>query len=57
MDSEIDNLLAWARKKGIDLNGCAPKQLHGRGVGIVATRPVKVSQPNTSHLSSAAPSI
>lgn len=42
MEAEIDSLLIWAATKGIELNGCVPKELHGRGVGIVATRAVKV---------------
>ena len=42
METEIENLLAWAEAKGIEINGCSPKQLHGRGVGIVATRALKV---------------
>ncbi|KAJ3481189.1 hypothetical protein NLG97_g7885 [Lecanicillium saksenae] len=44
MEAEIDNLLQWAKKKGIEINGCTPKQLHGRGVGIVATRPLKANE-------------
>ncbi|TQW01046.1 hypothetical protein V2A60_002064 [Cordyceps javanica] len=44
METEIENLLAWAKTKGIEINGCAPKQLHGRGVGIVATRPLEANE-------------
>ncbi|KAJ4147448.1 hypothetical protein LMH87_001965 [Akanthomyces muscarius] len=44
METEIENLLAWAETKGIEINGCSPKQLHGRGVGIVATRALKAGE-------------
>ncbi|KAJ6789482.1 hypothetical protein PWT90_00283 [Aphanocladium album] len=44
METEIENLLQWAKTKGIEINGCTPKQLHGRGVGIVATRPLKANE-------------
>ncbi|KAM3506568.1 hypothetical protein MY11210_007509 [Beauveria gryllotalpidicola] len=44
MEADIENLLAWAKTQGIEINGCSPKQLHGRGVGIVATRPLQANQ-------------
>ncbi|OAA60059.1 SET domain protein [Cordyceps fumosorosea ARSEF 2679] len=44
MESEIQDLLAWAKTKGIEINGCAPKQLHGRGLGIVATRELEENE-------------
>ncbi|EGX90003.1 SET domain protein [Cordyceps militaris CM01] len=44
METEIENLLTWAQTKGIEINGCTPKQLHGRGVGIVATRALKENE-------------
>lgn len=40
--TEIENLLDWATSKGVALNGIAPKVLLGRGIGIVATRALKV---------------
>lgn len=43
METEINNLLQWADSKGIELNGITPKQLHGRGVGLVATEHIKVN--------------
>lgn len=48
METEIENLLEWAKTKNIEINGCEPKQLHGRGVGIVATRPLKVRKSDHS---------
>ncbi len=54
MEAEIENLFQWADSKGITLNGIAPKQLHGRGVGIVATEHIKVNlttSPKHHHLS------
>lgn len=52
METEIENLLVWAETQGIEINGCAPKQLHGRGIGIVATRALEVkisSSPQLTH--------
>ncbi|KAM3431907.1 hypothetical protein NHJ13734_007097 [Beauveria thailandica] len=43
MEADIENLLAWAKTQGIEIDGCSPKQLHGRGVGIVATRALQAN--------------
>ncbi|KAM0665048.1 hypothetical protein ACQRIU_006201 [Beauveria bassiana] len=43
MEADIENLLVWAKSQGIEINGCSPKQLHGRGVGIVATRALEAN--------------
>ncbi|KAH6648781.1 SET domain-containing protein [Truncatella angustata] len=37
----VEELLDWARSKGIEFNGLIPKRLPGRGVGVIATRPIK----------------
>lgn len=39
----INELLIWADSKGIVLNGIHPKALSGRGIGLLATRDLKVS--------------
>ncbi|KAK3388947.1 hypothetical protein B0T20DRAFT_447356 [Sordaria brevicollis] len=36
-----EELLVWAKDKGIILNGVAPRRIPGRGMGIVATKPLK----------------
>lgn len=42
MEAAIDQLLEWTSSIGIELNGIHPKALHGRGLGIVATRHLEV---------------
>ncbi|KAJ0351153.1 hypothetical protein COL154_004459 [Colletotrichum chrysophilum] len=37
----IENLLAWAKTQGIAINNVGPRALPGRGIGIVATSPIK----------------
>lgn len=41
-----EELLIWAKDKGINLNGVEPRRIPGRGMGIVATKPLEV---NHSH--------
>jgi hypothetical protein len=36
-----DELLRWAQDRGVELNGVAPKAIPGRGIGLVATKPLK----------------
>ncbi|KAL2149876.1 hypothetical protein VTH82DRAFT_7552 [Thermothelomyces myriococcoides] len=36
-----DELVAWAQDKGVELHGVIPRELPGRGVGIVVTKHVK----------------
>lgn len=43
MDKDIEQLLEWSISIGIELNGIHPKALHGRGIGIVATRHLEVT--------------
>ena len=38
----IEKLLDWATARGVVLDGIGPKPLPGRGIGIVATRELKV---------------
>lgn len=42
MEAAIDQLLEWTSSIGVELNGIHPKALHGRGIGIVATRHLEV---------------
>ncbi|KAF6837971.1 SET domain-containing protein [Colletotrichum musicola] len=37
----IQNLLAWATTQGITINNVGPQALPGRGIGLVATAPLK----------------
>lgn len=37
-----EELIRWATGSGVVLNGIKPKRIPGRGIGIVATRPLKV---------------
>ena len=39
----LDELLIWAKEKGVKLDGIKPERMPGRGVGIVATRQIAVS--------------
>ena len=40
-----DTLLEWAKDRGIEWYGVAPRRMPGRGIGMVATRPLKVPPP------------
>lgn len=42
MEAAVDQLLEWTTSIGVELNGIHPKALHGRGIGIVATRHLEV---------------
>ncbi|OLN86090.1 Ribosomal lysine N-methyltransferase set11 [Colletotrichum chlorophyti] len=37
----IENLLSWAQTQGITVNKVGPRAIPGRGIGIVATAPLK----------------
>ena len=39
-----DALVSWAVAQGVELAGIQPRAIPGRGVGIVATRKLKVSR-------------
>lgn len=39
--------LPWAESKGVKLKGVEPRILPGRGIGIVATRDIKVSNKSS----------
>lgn len=45
MEEAIEQLLNWTTTIGVTLNGIYPKALHGRGIGIVATRQLEVRKP------------
>lgn len=42
MEAAIEQLLEWTNSIGVELNGIHPKALHGRGIGIVASRHLEV---------------
>ncbi|KAH6607304.1 hypothetical protein Trco_003617 [Trichoderma cornu-damae] len=44
MEAAIEQLLEWASSMGVEVNGIHPKVLHGRGIGIVATRHLEADQ-------------
>ncbi|KAK4124932.1 SET domain-containing protein [Parathielavia appendiculata] len=39
-----DELLRWAEDRGIELHGVAPRSIPGRGMGMVATKPLKANE-------------
>jgi hypothetical protein len=41
------DLFRWAKDKGVELNGIKPQRIPGRGIGIIATRRLKVMGPIT----------
>lgn len=38
----IEKLLTWAQSNGVVMDGIEPRELPGRGIGLVATRKLKV---------------
>ena len=44
MPDIFKDLLRWAKERGIEVNGIEPRQIPGRGVGVVATRALKVTK-------------
>jgi hypothetical protein len=40
----VQELLDWAISHGVKLNGIAPTRVLGRGIGVIATRDIQVSQ-------------
>jgi hypothetical protein len=41
----VEHVKRWASDTGIILNAIQPKAIPGRGLGIVATRSIKVNTP------------
>lgn len=39
--------LPWVEGKGVKLKGIEPRILPGRGIGVVATRDIRVSNSNS----------
>ncbi|KAK4151913.1 ribosomal lysine N-methyltransferase set11 [Chaetomidium leptoderma] len=39
-----DELLRWAQDRGVELHGVAPRSIPGRGIGMVATKPLKANE-------------
>ncbi|KAL2269552.1 hypothetical protein VTJ83DRAFT_1736 [Remersonia thermophila] len=39
-----DELLRWAQDRGVELHGVAPRTIPGRGVGLIATKPLKANE-------------
>ncbi|CAK7563313.1 MAG: hypothetical protein SEPTF4163_001179 [Sporothrix epigloea] len=44
MDDTLQDLLQYAAKQGVQINGIAPRRLPGRGYGMVATRDVRAGE-------------
>ncbi|KAL7947781.1 SET domain-containing protein [Trichoderma barbatum] len=44
MEEAIEQLLEWSTSIGVELKGIHPKVLHGRGIGIVATRHLEANE-------------
>ena len=40
---EHTQFMDWAQSNGVDINGIAPARFKGRGMGIVASKDIKVS--------------
>lgn len=40
-----EQFTAWAKSKGININGVAPFRFPGKGMGIMATRRIEVLPP------------
>ena len=40
---EHTQFMDWAQPNGVDINGIAPARFKGRGMGIVASKDIKVS--------------
>lgn len=36
------NLMEWAKERGVTINGVQPARLPHKGMGVIATRPLKV---------------
>jgi hypothetical protein len=41
----LQDLLHWAKDKGVELNGIKLRRVPGRGTGVIATRKLKVIKP------------
>ncbi|AEO65160.1 b3621fe5-76f2-4528-af2b-83d8d1ad461d [Thermothielavioides terrestris] len=39
-----DELLRWAQDRGVEIHGIAPREIPGKGVGMVATKPLKANE-------------
>lgn len=42
MDETLEDLVAWATKKGVKLNGIEPMRLEESGIGVIAKRDIQV---------------
>ena len=47
-DPQHARFTSWARSRGVVINGVEAAQIEGRGLGIVATRKIKVSSTHDS---------
>jgi hypothetical protein len=43
----MGTLMRWAKSQGIAVNGVAPQRMPLKGVGMVATKALKVSTPTS----------
>lgn len=42
MEEEHEVFTVWAKERGVTVNAVRPARIRGRGLGIVATRRIKV---------------
>jgi len=42
LEKKHANLIEWVKKRGVKINGVKPAPLPHKGMGIIATRPLKV---------------
>jgi hypothetical protein len=42
LEQKHADLVEWAKERGVTINGIKPERLPHKGIGIVATRPLKV---------------
>lgn len=48
LEQKHANLIEWAKERGVTINGVKPARLSQKGIGVIATRPLKVSVVDSS---------
>lgn len=43
-EDKHDRFVEWAKRKGVLINGVQPAHIENRGIGIVASREIKVKR-------------
>jgi hypothetical protein len=43
LEQQHTNLIEWAKELGVTINGVKPARLPNKGMGVIATRPLKVN--------------